>query len=157
MRRIYDCSVHVFEPHPLFSSSLAAQFRNDDKVICHDFALGGKDGELMLSDDADASSALGGKGKHIAGRIRSVQAVMDELHLTEIAVAKINIEGGEYDILPALIALGLIARFGSLAVQFHNYGPGDDQRREAIRTSLEATHNCVWNYDFVWEKWDRKT
>lgn len=156
MRRLYDCHVHVFEPHPTFAAELAAQFATDPKVTCHAYALGGVDGSLELSDSADSSSAFLTEGATVTGRIKAVGAVMQALGDVEIAVAKINIEGGEYDILPALIEQGLIRRFRILTIQFHDYGPGDKQRREAIRAALSATHRCVWNYDFVWEQWERR-
>lgn len=156
MRRLYDCHVHVFEPHPHFSAELAAKFADDPKVTCHAFALGAEDGELELYDVGDASSAFLKQGSKVTGEIRAVTNLFKELDIAEIDATEINIEGGEYDILPALIESGLITRFRSLVIQFHNYGTGEVQQRNDIRRSLQATHRCLWNYDFVWEKWERR-
>ncbi len=92
----------------------------------------------------------------MVGRIRTAGQVIDALGLDEIAVAKINIEGGEYDILPYLIETGLIARFHTLSIQFHDFNTGDAYLRDMIRADLEKTHRCLWNYDFVWEQWQRR-
>lgn len=155
MRARYDCTVHIFEPHPKFSAKLAERFSSDPKVHCHSFAIGGVDGTLQLSDDKDASSAFVLDGNHVTGDVRNVRSVWKKLALDQIAATKINIEGGEYDILPALIKSGLIANFDQLVVQFHNYRKGDMTQRDEIRKSLTKTHVCDWNYDFVWEKWTR--
>ncbi len=155
MRRLYDCHVHVFEPHPTFAAILQQRFAEDAKVTCHDFALGRADGSLSLSDSADASSAFIKDGAHVVGRIRAAAEVLAELDPSDIAVTKINIEGGEYDILPALIDTGWISKFQTLTIQFHNYSEGDKQRRADIRAGLAKTHRCTWNYEFVWEEWVR--
>lgn len=78
MRRLYDCKVHIFEPHPQFAAALAARFEGDEKVFCHAFALGAAEGELTLSDSGDASSAFVTGGATVSGRARGVQDLMAE-------------------------------------------------------------------------------
>jgi len=156
MRALYDCKVHVFEPHPTFAAALQARFADDPKVVCHDFALGSADGTLELSDTEDASSAFVAGGPHVTGQVRAAEAVIPTLGLNRISAMKINIEGGEYDILPHLIATGLIREIDWLSIQFHDYSSGDHARRDNIRAALENTHRCIWNYPFVWEQWQRQ-
>jgi len=153
MRRLYDCTVHVFEPHPAFAKQLRLTFANDKKVVCHGYALGPTDGVLALSDSHDASSAFIAGGPHVEGKIRAAKSVIDALKIDEISVIKINIEGGEYAILPELITNGLIKKIRTLSIQFHNYSENDVDARLAIRANLSKTHECVWNYEFVWEQW----
>ena len=154
MRQKFNCDVHVFEPHPTFAANLATQFSSDEKVHCHAFALGASAGALSLSDSADASSSFVAEGAHVIGKIEAVETFFARHDIPRIHATKINIEGGEYDILPALIDSGLIQRFGDLVIQFHNYSSGDIARRDAIRSALAKTHRCVWDYEFVWEKWE---
>ncbi len=73
-----------------------------------------------------------------------------------IDLAKVNIEGGEYDLLPAFDEAGVLPRLRMLQVQFHLFAPADIERRNAIRATLSRTHNCDWSYDFVWEQWSLK-
>jgi FkbM family methyltransferase len=153
MRSRYDCTVHVFEPHPTFSANLSVRFKDDPKVHCHDFAIGQTDGVLQLSDGGDTSSAFVTEGDQVTGTIRDVRKVWCELNLRHVAATKINIEGGEYEILPALIDSELIANFDQLVIQFHDYAAGDVEKRDKIREALAKSHTCDWNYDFVWEKW----
>ena len=155
MRALYDCTVHVFEPHPAFAAALAERFAGDPKVIVHPCALGAAAGEMRLSDDADASSAFAAAGATVTGAVCAAADIMATLDGGDVDVAKINIEGGEYEILPHLIETGLIARFRTIAVQFHNFAPDAAARRDAIRAALAGTHRCAWCYDFVWEQWER--
>jgi hypothetical protein len=69
---------------------------------------------------------------------------------------KVNIEGGEYDLLDHLIESGLIQRVRWLQVQFHDFVPNAAERMRAIQDRLRATHEPEWQHEFVWESWRRK-
>ena len=89
--------------------------------------------------------------------VKAFGPVVEGLALSDVAVIKMNIEGGEYDLLPAMIDSGFMQHVDTLMVQFHKYGPDDVARRDAIRAGLSRTHVCEWVYPFVWEQWARKT
>lgn len=152
----YAVNVHVFEPHPRFASMIEKRFSGREDVVPHAFAIGSMDAELLLSDDENASSAMVTDGPIAKGVVRDVATVFDELQLERVAAAKINIEGGEYDLLPALISADLVDRFDRITVQFHKFNEGDAKRRDDIRVALSETHDCVWCYPFIWEEWHRK-
>lgn len=147
---------HVFEPHPRFFRELETRFSGNPDIHLHDFALGGKDGHLRLSDAGDASSAVAGAERAFDAPIRAVGPFFDVAGIQTAALAKINIEGGEYDLLPALIDSGVIDRIERLHVQFHLFAPEFSTRRDAIREALSRTHDCDWVYPFVWEAWHRR-
>jgi FkbM family methyltransferase len=149
----YGAYVHVFEPHPGFAQDIAHRFTGNSKIFVHDFAIGRDDGMLNLSDDGDASSSFRSAGRSVSGRIVSVSHFFEQTGFTFVDLAKINIEGGEYDLLPALLDAGLMGRIGTLQVQFHLFSEMDIARRDAIRDRLALTHDCDWSYDFVWEQW----
>ena len=86
--------------------------------------------------------------------MRSIDNVLADLDLEQIDLIKINIEGGEYELLPAILKSGFIDRIKYIQVQFHNFITGADNKREQIRHELEKTHSEMWNYDFVWESWE---
>ncbi|SDC67074.1 FkbM family methyltransferase [Ruegeria marina] len=145
--------VHVFEPHPRFAEALRSKFACQPNVMVHEFAIGGAEGVLRLSDDGDASSAFGGKGGVLEAPIRPADAVFTELGLDRVDLMKVNIEGGEYDLLPALLDSGLMPRIGRLQVQFHLFEPALIETRAAICARLAETHDCAWSYPFIWEEW----
>lgn len=128
----YKCTVHVFEPHPRFAEALRERFSHNDKIIVHEYALGTKEGILNLSDEGDASSALRENESAIVGKVLLVTSYIKQYPNVKFALAKINIEGGEYDLLPALINSGLIANIETLQIQFHLYS--ENLLRGYVRT-----------------------
>lgn len=152
----YGCTVHVFEPHPQFASDIASRFAENDCVRVHPIALSSEDGRFALSNDQDASSGRNVGENAIECRMVSVDRFMAEHSIGSIDVMKVNIEGGEYDLLPALISGGHMQKIGTLLIQFHHFDDQDPTRRESIRRDLAQTHDCDWSYEFVWEQWSRK-
>lgn len=153
----YGAWVHVFEPHPVFAAQIRARFAGNARIVIHDHALGSTAGTLTLSDDGDASSSFRKATQTVTGRIEPVAAFFAGSDIPRIDLMKMNIEGGEYDLLPALAEAGILPRIGILQVQFHLYAQDDIARREAIRATLAKTHACDWSYDFVWEQWTLRT
>lgn len=75
---------------------------------------------------------------------------------SEIAVCKINIEGGEYDLLNYIIFTGAIRNIRNLQVQFHEVDVIDWQEKyNTLATRLSMTHRLSWRYPFCWESWER--
>jgi hypothetical protein len=68
----------------------------------------------------------------------------------------LNIEGGEYEFLMALINSKLIRKIKFLQIQFHNFFVNATKERKKIRSQLFKTHDEMWCYDFVWESWKKK-
>lgn len=152
----YGSRIHVFEPHPAFAAAITRRFAGNGAITVHDYAIGSTAGTLSLSDDGDASSSFRKAGKTVEGQIRPVAEVLTPASFPVIDLAKVNIEGGEYDLLPALAEAGVLPRLRMLQVQFHLFSPEDIARRDAIRATLAKTHRCDWSYDFVWEQWSLK-
>jgi hypothetical protein len=75
----------------------------------------------------------------------------------EVALVKINIEGGEYELLNYICDSGLMGNIIDLQVQFHLI-EGRDSKKEydELTTKLRKTHEISWCYPFVWESWQRK-
>jgi len=149
----YGARIHIFEPHPVFAEEIRSRFHGNDAIVTHEFALGQSEGHLTLSDDGDASSSFRNAENTVTGRIEHVERFFAKADIPRIDLVKVNIEGGEYELLPALEEAGIMPRIGVLQVQFHLFSADDIPRREAIRTMLAKTHSCDWSYEFVWEQW----
>jgi FkbM family methyltransferase len=151
----YGCTVHVFEPVPSFYEMCLKRFQDNPKIICHKFGLSDKTGSFMISDAADASSisASGGASQKISVEVVSCDEFLASIDTPYIDLLKINIEGGEYEVLPLLIKTGLINNINHLQIQFHDFISNAREMREIIRMDLSLTHNEVWCYEFVWEGW----
>ena len=64
------------------------------------------------------------------------------------------IEGGEYELIDRLHESGWLPRTGVVIVQFHEFTPDAHRARRRNRARLARTHTCVWNYPWVFERWD---
>lgn len=76
---------------------------------------------------------------------------------SEVRLVKINIEGGEYELLKYIIDFDLMKNIVDLQVQFHLI-EGRDSEKEYLEIAklLTKTHVLSWRYPFVWESWLRK-
>ena len=69
---------------------------------------------------------------------------------------KINIEGGEYNVIQRLIEKNKVKILNICQIQFHILDKKSKIKRDYIRKLLRKTHNCEYCYEFVWENWIRK-
>lgn len=151
----YLCSVYVFEPVPEFADAIERRFARNPRIHLCRAALGAQDGELELAVNGDASSTLMGDGTLIHVPVCSFADWLKGVAINEVALMKINIEGGEYELIEHLIDTGLIARIGNLQVQFHDFVPNAKDRMDAILAALARTHRPTYQFPFIWENWAR--
>jgi len=71
----------------------------------------------------------------------------------KIDLLKLNIEGGEFELLEAILARNLADRFRNIQVQFHQVIPDYHQRWLGIRAGLVRSHQLTYDYYFVFENW----
>lgn len=159
VNRRFGCRVFVYEPMPSFFEACAHRFRSNPRVECRPYGLSSKTGQFDLSVCEDASSFV--QGRHdaigVKAELRPVVQELDRLGLANVDLLKVNIEGGEYELLSSLLESGAISRIRFLQVQFHNFVPDAATKRAAIQRSLSGTHTQEWNYEFVWESWSRRS
>ncbi|WP_164921024.1 FkbM family methyltransferase [Thermosynechococcus vestitus] len=152
----FGCRVLLFEPVAEFYAYCVERFRAIPRIEVYGYGLGTNDALLPIEVKGDGSSFISFVQPHTPQRqacIKRADRVFEELALKQIDLMKINIEGGEYDLLELLISSGWIRRIRFLQIQFHNFFPEAPERRQAIRAKLGASHEEMWNYEFVWESW----
>lgn len=154
----YNSKVFIFEPVLKFHAQCETRFEKNSNIRCLPFGLSREAGWFDISDSEDSSSFIRKKkdSHTLKAEIRPITSMFKELDIDHIDLLKINIEGGEYEIIPALIEAGLIDRVRFIQVQFHDFIPDAHVKREEIRDRLKETHEELWNYPFVWECWHRK-
>ena len=150
---MYCCSIHVFEPVEEFADKIIKRFSKNKKIIVHKFGLSNKNKKDKIFLDDDASSIFKKKGE--SRDIVLVRAVdfMRENDIQSIDLIKINIEGGEYDLLEHLIDEGFVRNIKNIQAQFHDFVPNAEQRMVGIQQKLARTHSLSYQYPFVWENW----
>lgn len=153
---LYDCTIHAFEPNPLFYGDLEQRFADNPKVSTYEVGLGGADAVLAMEQRGLGSTVYGANDSSVDTvdvRIRDIATVLDELGYDRIDYLKINIEGAEYDLLDRLIESGWITRTRYLLIQFHEWYADAHVRRWKIRRELRRTHEQIWNYPWIYELW----
>lgn len=88
-------------------------------------------------------------------KIESITEFISLNNINKIDLMKINIEGGEYDLLDSLVkSQKIINSVNTLLIQFHDFIPDAEKKRNVIQEKLSTTHQKVFDYPFIWEKWD---
>jgi len=152
----YRCRVIVFEPARDFARKIERRFRKNDRIEVLQYGLAASSRTETLHIDASASSIYGKASDLEQIRLVDVESWIRERKLDKIDLVKINIEGGEYELLEKLIETGLIGIFENVQVQFHDVAPDSHSRMERIQKALGKTHTPTYQYEFVWENWTRR-
>jgi FkbM family methyltransferase len=153
---MYGCRVHVFEPVPEYAERIRRRFARNPRVTVHQFGLSSKDQTVTASLAEDATSHVRGNGNTVPIELRDACAVLEDLSYPEVDLMKVNIEGGEYELLAHLIDKGMIKRIRDLQVQFHVFVPDAVEKLEELRVRLAETHYPTYQFYFVWESWRRR-
>lgn len=151
----YGCRSEVFEPIPDYAEHLQRLFHKNALVHVRAAALGGSDRVTSFSIASDGSSEFlrNGGASSIEVEVIDIHAVIQSIGDETIACLKMNIEGGEYEVLERLIDMNQMGRFKSFLIQFHKQPEGWEERYSRITAQLCETHKREWCYPMVWEKW----
>jgi len=154
----YGGTSYLFEIAPSTFTSLSKKFGCDEHYKLFNFGLSDKtyDMNVDATNFDDAFSVCDGAGEgDVLLKFEDFNGFVDKYDIDKIDVMKINIEGGEYDLLESIEDFSFI---GNVQIQFHNYESISDcaERRERIRNVLSKTHKPTYDYYFVWENWEIK-
>ncbi|MCL4404046.1 FkbM family methyltransferase [Patescibacteria group bacterium] len=153
---MYLCRVYVFEPVKKFADDIKVRFKNNDHITTFAIGLGGKTRQDCIHLRDDGSSVFGAGSSEETVQITDIAQFMDDQVIRTVDLMKINIEGGEYELLERLIETGLVQSIKNLQVQFHRFVPDAESRMTNIQQKLGKTHRLTYQYRFVWENWQLK-
>lgn len=158
----YQPRLYLFEPDQPSLRRLQARFGNNPDIRCFSYGLADRDADLRFVQRGMGSTFYAGDGDDsdeddvVKMPVRDVCGVLDELGHEDIDLMKLNIEGGEYDVLERMMETDRLASVRCYMIQFHEWLDGAHRRRRRIRRALRRSHRLVWDYPFVWEQWVRK-
>lgn len=155
----YGCRSEIYEPFPLCAEKLKYLFRSNSMVNVHAAALGGSARTTRFTFFADGTSEFGSSasGQVVEAPVEDIASAIHALGQGYVACLKLNIEGGEYEVLERLINNNQIDRVGCILIQFHPQPEGWESRLQNIVEKLKVTHVREWCYPMVWEKWVRRS
>ncbi len=152
----YRCRIAVFEPVSTFAASIRERFDGNEDVEVLEYGLGSSSRTETIYLWGAGTSAFRKRAKTEQIRIIDVEEWFRVNQSGLVQLMKVNIEGGEFELLERMLEAGLMARVENLQVQFHNIAAESTRRMERIQEGLRETHEPTYQYKFVWENWARK-
>lgn len=157
-QKIYDkyrCNVFVFEPHELFFRTIVSRFEDVPEIEVFNFGLSKKNQTLpFVVSGASSSAFIDNKGVETTIKLINISTFLQEKKINKIDLMKINIEGGEYELLEGILESNLASKIINIQVQFHDFiVPFAKKKMKKIQNNLSQTHKLTYAYDFVWENW----
>jgi FkbM family methyltransferase len=158
----YSPAIFVFEPVKEFYEKLAKRFERNNKIKVFQYGLSGRDGQAEIAVMSESSSVFRTTSKVHENsekqkiNLKNVNSFIQENNIEHIDLLKVNIEGGEYELLQSLIGSGAVNKIENIQVQFHDFIDNASGRMQNIKKQLSDTHYLTYEYVFVWENWKRK-
>jgi len=154
---MYCCKIVVFEPVHEFAQSVRDRFKRNSKISVLPFGAGKSSRTTLMSVCKDSSSVVRTVGRKEEVEIVDIADWIRRNDIASVDLMKINVEGGEYEILERLIQTDLIQTIRDIQVQFHEITMDSAARMRGIQERLKETHNLTYQYEFVWENWTLNT
>lgn len=150
------CRVVAFEPSTRAYKVAVANLRAYPNVDLRCVALGKQAGTAILCDrNRDGANTFAHNPEHEPSETVPVVDVAEVVReLGEIALAHLNAEGGEVEILERLVETGLISQIEVILVQWHPYDEEMSARIACLGSSLVGTHR--YSRRGAWGCWKRK-
>lgn len=157
----YGCRSELFEPTPAFVEVCQRLYSRNSRVRLHQAALGATSRMTTFSLADTGTSEFRAGADQFEAKVIGVSDFLESLAQSDrisdasgaIGCMKLNIEGGEYEVLEKLLSTGEITRFRNLLIQFHRQPSDYELRYQKIIATVHATHERVWCYPMVWERW----
>lgn len=149
----YHCKVYIFEPVFEFYHNIEMRFLNTPKIKVFNYGLAGRNRTEVIAVCADSSSIFRDSDRQVPIKLIDSVEFFDWLGLDVIDLIKINIEGGEYELLDHLLKTGFIKKIKNIQVQFHQFVKDARARSATIQHHLSKTHYLTYQFPFVWENW----
>jgi FkbM family methyltransferase len=151
------CRVYAFEPATRAYQVAVQRLKDCRDVTLRCVALGKRSGTATLCDrNRDGANTFAWNPEDEPSEtVPVIDAAGVVEPLGEIALAHLNAEGGEVDILERLLEAGLIERVRMIMVQFHLYDEEISARVVEVNHRLAETH-CQESRYRAWNFWRRK-
>ncbi len=157
----YGSTIHIFEPVIDYFEKIDTRFKGNKKIIAHPFGLGKNTEEIPFFSGGDWSSTFErtdivnkDNGRTFV-QIKDIVEFIEQNNITSIDLIKINIEGGEFDLLERLIQKQYVGLIQNILVQFHNIDSNAKNRMNSIQEELSKTHVLTYQFEFIWENWKK--
>ncbi len=150
----YGCQVFAFEPVTPFFERCRDRFNgHHPKVIVLNLAVGGKEGEVEGRIKGDMSGLYADQGEPWKAKMVTMRQALQFVGPRVVALLKINIEGGEFDLLEDMVRDDLMKNFDNIQVQWHAVVPNAIERYKDLQGELSKTHHLTFDAGWIWQNW----
>src|SRR3569832_344276 len=151
----YGCRSEIFEPVPSYADHCKSLFGRNALIRVHAAALGrsSRITQFCFSDNGTSEFKFENGKNVVEAPVIDVSHFFSQFGDESVACLKLNIEGGEYEVLERLLETNQIICCRSLQNQKQRQPKGKKKRRKDIEARLRLTHVREWCYPLVWEKW----
>lgn len=161
-KKIYDkfkCNILVVEPVPEFYETILKNFSHPDynnKIRVENSAVGTEEKTIDIFTSGDQSSSYLKVGKQITIDCHPIEYFLQKHNIDFVDLVQINIEGEEYPLLEKWTSTDVLDKFKFIQVQFHNFIDECLARRSEIQKRLiSSKFRNKFQYDFIWESWEK--
>jgi FkbM family methyltransferase len=154
LNKKFECKIMAFEPMKESFDILKGKFASYGNISLFNFGLSDKTEEVYFSESGESSSFYGKDKKSQKVLLKSYIEFIDEEKIDLIDLVYMNIEGGEYDLLLSMLDHDLLKKTKHLQIQYHKINNTSKIQRKLINLKIGNTHKRVFNFPFIWERWD---
>lgn len=152
----YKSKIYCFEPIEKYYNICNDKFNMFDNIKVYQSGLSNENKLVGFHIAGDSSSLYFGS---LLQPLNIPLIKIDEFMLNEniefVDLLKMNIEGGEYDLLEYIINNNMITKFKNIQVQFHeNAFDGWEEKYNFIINNLQKTHHLTYHFEFKFENWE---
>lgn len=152
----YNCNIYAFEPVKEYFDITKKRLRGAKKVKVIEKGLSGKTRAENIYLDGVSTSTYLPNAKPEKIQLVDIIEFCKRENIKTIDLIKINIEGGEYELLDRIISSGLVEQIKHIQVQFHSFVPDAEKKMIALQRRLSKTHRPTYQYWWIWDNWQRK-
>lgn len=152
-----EATIYAFEPSLTSLVRTQKNIAGIANVHLLNYGLGSRNEKLTLyNDNCDGATFIPRNGKRASAQIRDVLGVVKELSVARIDVCRVNIEGGEYELLPRMFSSGVIDMVHYLMIQWHYLRKEDPALHIEINRQIEKRFCFVRDFDLAaWNIWEQ--
>jgi len=154
----YNPTVYVFEPQDWAFDEIKVQMGHNAKAHLYQFGLWthaakmtlneyGRDGGTLMQPEA--------KDPHPV-MVTDVYSFFIHEHLENIDVCLMNIEGGEFVLLPYMIGMGMMPHIKYFWCQWHLFVQSSAEKMIRLHKMLAQTHDMYWDCGSTAQAWVRR-
>lgn len=154
----YDCHALAFEPIDEFAQQAIKNLAPHPKARVFTLGVGRSNRQETWAIKGDMTGVTSTGDRKERVNIRSIVEVLEEFGVgvvfPRIGCLKMNVEGSEFEILETLLDNDLTGYFSNIQCQPHACVPNAEERWEAIRERMKATHRITWDAPWCWTGWE---